>query len=112
MHWVRIIGLLGLATISLLNAKEGEHWAFTPPQRFDPPAVKQSDWPRNAVDHFILSQLESRNLKPSTEASRAQLLRRVYLDLIGLPPTLEEVEAYLADPRPDRWSRRVELAPT
>ena len=108
MHWVRIIGLIGLATVSLLDAKEGGHWAFIPPQRFDPPAVKQSDWPRNAVDHFILSQLESRNLKPSTEASRTQLLRRVYLDLIGLPPTPQQMKAFLADQKPKAYERAVD----
>ena len=70
-----------------LQGKEGVHWAFVAPQHHTPPVVKQADWPKNPIDRFILAELESANLKPSTEADKITLLRRVHLDLIGLPPT-------------------------
>src|SRR5262249_26343359 len=59
------------------------------------PAVKSAAWPHNAIDHFVLARLEKEGLSPSPEAGREQLLRRVYLDLIGLPPTPAEVEDFL-----------------
>jgi len=66
-----------------------KHWAFEPPARPDPPAVHATAWPRNELDRFILATLESRQLQPSPEAPRETLIRRVTLDLTGLPPTLE-----------------------
>ena len=91
-----------------LSAKEGEHWAFIAPQRHAQPAVKQKGWPKNAIDHFILAELEAANLQPSTEADKITLLRRVHLDLIGLPPTPTEVKVFLADKRPDAYERVVD----
>ncbi len=74
-----------------------DHWAYRPPQRVEPPAVKASDWPRGELDRLVLARLEREGLAPSPEADRATLLRRVSLDLTGLPPTIEEVDAFLAD---------------
>jgi hypothetical protein len=85
-----------------------KHWAFEPPARPDPPAVHATAWPRNELDRFILATLESRQLQPSPEAPRETLIRRVTLDLTGLPPTLEEVDAFLADARPDAYERVVD----
>jgi mono/diheme cytochrome c family protein len=85
-----------------------DHWAYRKPQRHEPPAVKASDWPRNAIDNFVLARLEREKLSPSPEADRATLLRRVSLDLIGLPPTIEEVDAFLADTRADAYEQAVE----
>ena len=85
-----------------------KHWAFVAPVRPAVPQVKDGTWPRNAIDHFILSRLESEGTKPSPEADKVTLLRRVYLDLIGLPPTIEEVEAYLKDDSSDAYEKVVE----
>ena len=78
-----------------LEGGEGEHWAFLKPQRHKLPQVKQTDWPHNAIDQFILARLERERLKPSAEANKITWLRRVSLDLTGLPPTPEEVDAFL-----------------
>jgi mono/diheme cytochrome c family protein len=79
------------------GAPWGKHWSFEKPQRALLPPVKRQTWPRNAIDDFILARLEKEGLLPSPEAPRETLLRRVTLDLTGLPPTLEEVDAFLAD---------------
>ena len=81
------------------GAEWGRHWAFEPIARPAPPAVQDRSWARNALDLFILARLESEGLKPSSAAGRATLIRRVSLDLTGLPPMPEEVDAFLADPR-------------
>jgi len=73
------------------------HWAYQPIADPEPPAVKQAGWGRNGIDAFVLARLESEGLAPSPEADRRTLLRRVTLDLTGLPPTVEEVDAFLAD---------------
>ncbi len=84
------------------------HWAFKPPVRLKIPQVKKAGWPRNAVDAFILARLEKENLKPSPEADAVTLLRRLSLDLIGLPPTIAEVDAFLADTTKAAYDRQVE----
>lgn len=76
------------------GAKWGEHWAFVHPEKHPLPPVQQTDWPIRNLDHFILAQLESEKLKPSRTADPEQWLRRASFDLIGLPPTLEEIEAF------------------
>src|SRR5262249_25664469 len=84
------------------------HWAFSPPQRPDLPKVKEGAWPRNEIDYFVLARLEREGLKPSPEADKATLLRRVALDLTGLPPTPTEIEAFLADSSKDAYEKRVD----
>lgn len=86
----------------------GGHWAFQAPVRPPLPAVKSTRWPRNPIDYFILARLEAEGLSPAPEADKVTLLRRLSLDLIGLPPTVEQVDAFLADPRPDAYERQVE----
>ena len=66
------------------------------------------DWPRNPIDNFVLARLEREGLKPSPEADKATLLRRVYFDLTGLPPTPAEIDAFLADHSPDAYEKRVD----
>ncbi len=83
------------------------HWAFVPPSRPALPAVVDEAWCRNEVDRFILARLEEQGLAPSPEADRETLLRRVFLDLTGLPPTPEELDAFLTD-EPDGYDRWVE----
>ena len=74
------------------------HWAFEPPRKPALPAVKNAGWPVTEIDRFILARLEAEGLSPAPEAEKTTLIRRVTLDLTGLPPTLEEVDAFLADP--------------
>jgi len=85
-----------------------KHWAFEPPVRPELPSVTDTNWPRNDVDRFILAALEKRNLAPSREASKETLLRRVTLDLTGLPPTLEELDSFLRDESPEAYERVVD----
>jgi len=84
-----------------------KHWSFVPPVATIP-AVKQTEWPRNPIDHFVLAQLEEKGLKPSTEAVKEALIRRVALDLTGLPPTLPEIDAFLADTSQDAYEKVVD----
>ena len=73
------------------------HWSFLPINKPATPKVKNANWPSNPIDHFVLSRLESLGMQPSSEAERRTLIRRLTFDLTGLPPTLEEVKAFLAD---------------
>jgi mono/diheme cytochrome c family protein len=85
-----------------------QHWAFVPPARPPVPAVKNTAWVRNPIDAFVLARLEKEGLRPAPEASRETLLRRLSLDLTGLPPTPEEIDAFLADKGPDAYEKQVE----
>ena len=84
------------------------HWAFTAPVSPPLPDVRQADWARGELDRFILARLDREGLAPSPEASRTTLIRRLTLDLTGFPPTIGEVEAFLADERPDTLERLVD----
>jgi mono/diheme cytochrome c family protein len=90
------------------GAKWQAHWSFIAPMRPALPGVTDSKWPRNAVDHFILARLDREGLQPSTEAGRPALIRRVSLDLTGLPPTPAEADAFLADASPAAYERVVD----
>ena len=90
------------------GAKWQKHWAFLPPQRHELPAVKKSGWARNGIDAFVLERLEREGLSPSPEADRITLLRRVTLDLTGLPPTPAEVDAFLADTSANAYEKVVD----
>jgi hypothetical protein len=85
-----------------------DHWAFQKVKRPAPPEVKQAGWARNPIDRFILSRLEREGIAPSPEADRATLLRRVSLDLTGLPPSPTEIAAFLADRAPDAYEKAVD----
>jgi hypothetical protein len=84
------------------------HWAYLPPQRPAVPPVKDSAWPRNDIDRFILARLEAEGLTPRPEADRITLARRLALDLTGLPPSPEEVDAFVADAAPDAVERFID----
>jgi hypothetical protein len=88
--------------------KGATHWSFIPPKRSPPPSVRDRAWIRNPVDAFILAKLESEGFAPSPEADRYTLIRRLSLDLIGMPPTPEEVAGFVADNRPDAYERLVD----
>jgi hypothetical protein len=85
-----------------------QHWAFQPIKGAALPRVKDAAWPRTAVDHFVLARLEERGLSPSPPADKRTLIRRATYDLIGLPPTSEEVDLFLADDSPDAFLRVVD----
>ncbi len=84
------------------------HWAFVPPVRPALPTVKTKSWVRNPIDNFVLAKLEKENLAPSPEADKITLLRRLSLDLIGLPPTPEEVDNFLKDTSPKTYEKQVD----
>ncbi len=83
---------------STIDVEKGrKYWAFQPPQKADPPAVKYTGWPRGAVDRFVLAKIEEKGLRPVSDASREALIRRVSYDLTGLPPAPAEIAAFVAD---------------
>jgi len=84
------------------------HWSFTPPERIEPPEVKETDWTNNAIDQFVLARLEEEGLKPASEASKEKLLRRVTFDLTGLPPTPEEVAEFIESDSPKAYEKVVD----
>jgi hypothetical protein len=93
---------------ALITAKDRSHWAFQPVRRPRIPQVKDTAWVCNPVDSFILARLETKGWKPGPAAEPRALLRRVYLDLIGLPPTLAEQDGFLSDSSPERMQRVVD----
>jgi hypothetical protein len=90
------------------GAEYQQHWAFIPPRQAPLPKVKQTNWPRNAIDYFVLAGIESAGLQPSPPADRATLVRRLYFDLIGLPPTPEEADVFINDPSADAYEKLVD----
>src|SRR5688572_6064095 len=111
------IGICVLASLTVASGAPGDaskHWAFVKPVRPALPQLRNTQWPRNAIDHFVLARLEKEGIAPSPEANRETLVRRLYLDLIGLPPNPpphvrgydELVEHLLASPHHgERWGR-------
>jgi hypothetical protein len=84
------------------------HWAYVPPKRPSLPSVKNTSWPKNDIDRFVLVRLEAEGLNPQPEADRATLARRLALDLTGLPLAPEEIDAFVADPAPDAVEKLVD----
>ncbi len=92
--------------VSKMKPKEREvHWAFQPVIEPELPNVEDPDWARNALDFFVLERLEERGLQASKQADKATLIRRAYFDLLGLPPTIDEVRRFEADRSPDGFAR-------
>ena len=90
------------------GARWQRHWAFIKPARPSLPQIKNRSWPKNAIDHFTLERLEREGMAPSPEADRATLIRRVSLDLTGLPPTPREIDDFLNDQLPDAYEKVVD----
>jgi len=90
------------------SASQAKHWSFQPIVRPSVPDVAGKTWPRNPIDNFILARLEAEHIKPSPEADRNTLIRRLSLDLTGLPPTPEETNAFIMDKHPDAYERLVD----
>ena len=88
--------------------ESAKHWAFIAPERRAEPVVAQVAWPRNAIDRFILARLEKQGLKPSPEADRVTLIRRLSLDLVGLPPSPAEVDTFVNDRSPNAYEKLIE----
>jgi hypothetical protein len=84
-----------------------QHWSFVAPRAAELPAVSDPQWPHSAIDYFVLNRLDREDLRPSPPARKAALLRRVTLDLTGLPPTLTELDAFLADNSPTAYEKVV-----
>jgi hypothetical protein len=91
-----------------VTAKDRAHWAFQPVKAPTPPAPQDRAWAGNPIDAFILAKLEERRLKPNPAATKRELIRRASYDLTGLPPTPEEVEAFVADPAPGAYEALVD----
>ena len=90
------------------GAEYAPHWAFVPPLKAAPPPVRDSAGVRNPIDHFVRARLEAEGLSPAAEADRATLCRRVHLDLVGLPPSPDELDAFLADTSPAAYENLVD----
>lgn len=90
------------------GAAYSRHWAYVPPRRPELPPVLHTDWPRNPIDRFVLARLEHEELTPTPEADGPSLLRRASLDLTGLPPTLDEVDLFVADRDPEAYGLMVD----
>ena len=90
------------------GAEYKPHWSFIPPEKHEVPEVKKSDWVKNPVDNFVLKRLEREDLSPSPEAEKIALLRRVTFDLTGLPPTQQEINAFVADTSEDAYEKVVD----
>lgn len=90
------------------GAEYKAHWSFLPPQKIEPPAVANEEWIRNDIDRFVLAKLDQMQVKPSPEADKVRLLRRVHFDLTGLPPNLEEIEVFLSDESDQAYEKVVD----
>jgi hypothetical protein len=90
------------------GAEYQPHWSFLPPKKVEPPSVKDTKWVRNPIDQFLLAKMEEKGLKPTPEADRRTLARRLSLDLTGLPPTPADVDRFVNDPADDAYERYVD----
>jgi hypothetical protein len=90
------------------GAKYEKHWAFTVPKKMALPVVSNKNWPRNEIDYFILQKLDQKGMKPNEEADKERLLKRISLDLTGLPPSLKMMDDFLADNSKDAYEKMVD----
>ena len=90
------------------GANFDEHWAFVAPKKKAIPKTKNNQWVQNSIDRFVLSRLEQEKLSPNQPADRYIIVRRVYIDLLGLPPTIEEVDDFVMDVSPDAYEKMVD----
>ncbi len=94
--------------VGVQAGRVAKHWAYVKPERREPPQVRNATWVRNSIDHFVLARLEKEGLEPNPEASRETLIRRLSLDLLGLPPDVKEVKAFVADRSPNAYESLVD----
>lgn len=93
---------------TVITKADRQWWAFRPLVKADPPILKQDSWSRTPIDRFVHARLAEKGLSPAPEADRATLVRRVYFDILGVPPTPEETDAFVNDDAPDAWERLVD----
>src|SRR5882724_2824164 len=93
--WLLLCGLMSAQGPLASAATKHKHWAFNPPKRPVPPAVRSQSWIRNPIDAFVLARLEAEKVEPSPEADRLTLIRRLSLDLTGLAPTPQEAHQFV-----------------
>ncbi|HZK83024.1 MAG TPA: DUF1549 domain-containing protein, partial [Humisphaera sp.] len=105
---LRVIIVACCAAPMFGDAQPKQHWAYRKPIDSAAPTVRNSAWIKNPIDAFILSKLEENNLRPAPPADRRTLIRRAYFDLIGLPPTPEEADAFVGDPAGDAFAKVVD----
>jgi hypothetical protein len=107
---MRLTGLACLLWLGAvqLGAQESRHWAYVKPVRPELPSAVDRDWVRDPIDHFIAARIKEQGLTPNLPAERPRLFRRLHLDLIGLPPTVGELDAYLADSSADAYEKVVD----
>lgn len=98
----------GFAPPEHFSREQREHWAYQPVKRTEPPAVKETGWIKNPIDRFILAEIEKLGVAHSPQADRVALIRRVTFDLTGLPPSPDQVAAFVGDSRPDAYERLVD----
>ncbi|MBT6153762.1 MAG: DUF1549 domain-containing protein, partial [Planctomycetaceae bacterium] len=106
-----VLLLLVYPATAAVGEEPESHWAFRKPTRPEPPArdsLKHAARVRSPIDQFVLQRLETANLEPAPQADRRALVRRAYFDLLGLPPTPEQVEAFVNDSSPDAWSKLID----
>jgi mono/diheme cytochrome c family protein len=104
-----LLDKVGIARKAMqVTDEDRRFWSFLPLQRHSAPAVKQAAWCKNPIDHFILARLEEKGLSPNPQADRRKLIRRSYFDLIGLPPTPEDVEAFVRDDSADAYEKLID----
>lgn len=105
----RVSTTVAEAPKSKIDVKKGrEHWAFQKPTKSAPPAVKNAEWPRTDIDKFTLADMEAKGLSPVADADRRTLIRRIAFDLTGLPPTPDEINAFLTDTSPNAVKNVIE----
>ncbi len=107
-RWIEMGAPYPASTTGTQHKRDPNHWAFHPPKEQPLPNVKNSNWPQTPIDHFILATLEAAGITPTPRADRRTLIRRVTFDLIGLPPTPQEIDAFLADESPGAFVRVVD----
>src|SRR3954463_8002657 len=100
--------LLFMVALSAVGESQQNWWSLQPLKKKELPKVSNPGWVRTPIDQFILAKLDEKGLKPAPEADKRTLLRRVYFDLIGLPPTPEEVQAFLMDDSADAYAKVVD----
>ncbi len=97
-----------LETEAAITDNDRDHWSFRALERPGLPMIRANDWVRNSIDDFVLEKLDAKQITPQAEADRVTLIRRLYFDLLGLPPSLDAVDAFVADRRPDAYEHLVE----
>ena len=108
VRWIEMGATFPGAITPVARTRDPNHWAFQPPAETPVPEVRKADWSQSALDRFILVKLEAAGLSPSPRADKRTLIRRVTLDLTGLPPTPDEIDAFLADDSPTAFARVVD----